>query len=239
MAIYIFRHGDSLYKQGEAVFGSGNDLTPEGENIVYDSVRHLVLNSVPLIESPVKAHYSPIGRCVHTMQNIVETLKDNGIKIADIVENKELDEVRNFEWNLFIPLVTGGNFTYGGKGFMINPKLTNPNNLSPVRYFRSDSAHNLSPEAIGHLPAEYVDRIKKFEKYTALSKRFNPTIHKMANEPGLVHIVSTHEALTAELIRKLTGIDNSYLNRGKYFEISCDNGEFTPKLTQKDSISQG
>src|SRR3989344_6144085 len=106
MGIYVFRHGETEYKQGNdrLTLGKANDLTPEGERIVRASASHLA-NLIASTErgytTPVKIHTSPMGRCIHSSEIIGNDLTDEGLNVLPIELNEDLEEVRNFDWKLF------------------------------------------------------------------------------------------------------------------------------------------
>lgn len=231
--IYVFRHGKTDYKQGNSrlAIGQGNDLTTEGESVVRASASHLaenLSNTERGLTIPIKIQSSPMGRCLHTSDLIGSVLDDFGFNVLPIEINENLEEVRNFEYGLFLPLVNGGKTSYQGLDFVVDKALTNPGNLGSNMYFRTDAGHTLSSEARKSLPKEYFDRVMSFEKYAHITSRMGDVLNSTASVNGFTHVLSTHEALTGALMARATANLNACLARGRYLSIM--NGD--PYLSQ-------
>lgn len=234
MESYIFRHGDTHYKQGEVSFSEANDLTNEGIQIVEDSSKGL---SKRLRQDlPIQIHSSPFGRCLHTARIIGENLTEEGYMVLDIGVDRLISEVGNFDWSLFYPLVVGGEIEYEGEKFGVDKSLTNPGGLSSVRYLREDLAHALSDKAKRRLPTKYLDKIASFERYPSVTSRLNLKLDSLRNRDFEIQIISTHEGLTGRFIEQLAGNNEAFLGRGKYFGVKTESGIFVPYTCQTDSV---
>ncbi len=240
MDTYIFRHGESPYAQGIVSLKEADDLTPDGVVNVKDSASHLGQRLSR--DFPVEIHSSPFGRCLHTARIIGNTLSDLRFRVSGITEDSTLSEVENFDWGLFLPLVVGGELEYGSERFTVDDSLTNPQGLSSVRYFRSDSAHGLSQGARKTLPREYLERIDSFERYPSVSGRLDTKLKALSDveRTRAVPVICTHEALTGRFAEDLTGSPKALLGRGKYFGVRSEDGTLVPINYQKGAlISEG
>jgi len=234
MKAYIVRHGESPYNQRQVSLAEANDLSSEGERSIKDSTNHL--GEILSNDLPVQIYSSPFGRCLHSSKIIKDTLANNGFDVADIREDYDIEEVRNLEWDLFHPLVLGGEVLYENQRFTVDNSLTNPHRLGLVDYFRSDSTHNLSEEARQSLPKEYVERITSFERYPSVYSRLDTKLKSIENENSTTPIICTHEGLTGRFIGRLTGNKNAYLKRGKYFGVRSNKGIWIPFAPQENVI---
>lgn len=234
MESYIFRHGQSQYKQGMVSLGEADDLTLEGVRTVRDSADHLGKRLDK--STPVLIHSSSFGRCLHTARIIGDTLSGLGFGVSGITIDPTLREVENFDWSLFHPLVVGGELEYEGQRFGVDDSLTNPNGLSSVRYFRSDSAHRLSEEAKRSLPKEYLERVASFERYHSVSQRLDTKLDELSEAKGEVPILCTHEALTGRFAEDLAESPQALFERGKYFGVKNDSGLWVPVNYQEGAL---
>jgi broad specificity phosphatase PhoE len=226
MGIYVFRHGDSEYRQGKVDISIADDLLPIGVKTVRESAKSLAQRLTGDGEDFVRLRSSPFGRCLYTAKVLKEALKEQGIDSDEIETSLSLEEVRNLDWKSFYPLIVGGEVSYDGLKFSVDKDLTNPERLSPVRYFRTDAAHNLSEKARASLPLKYLDRLDITESYKEVAARFkNFALTLMENERDLVQnmdpieVLVTHEGLTGDFIVPCVGNPEAYLARGKFFEL--------------------
>ena len=234
METYIFRHGETNYQQGKVNIDEAHDLTSDGIRVVKNSTNNLA-NKLKH-NHPILISSSPFGRCLHTSKIIKDCLNNKVSNVVDIDIDNNLGEVENFKWDLFYPLVIGGHAEYNGDRFIVNKSLTNPQNASPIKYFRDDSTHNLSPMAKKTLPSEYAKKISEFEKYSSVIGRLNSKLDSLKDSLQ-INILSTHEGLTGELIKQISKQDEAFLNRGKYFGVETQNGLIIPYNCQEDAIS--
>lgn len=212
LRINPMRHGTAKYGQMEVPFEEANDLTEQGIHEAEENAKKLaeLIGS----EEEVVIWSSPIGRTQQTAKIVANTFANKGIhirrkgheKTEGIRVFKELGEVKNFSWALFIPLVEGGEVTYGGKTFFVPKELTNPENLSPMHYFSLDAAHRLSRKAKKALPREYVQAVEKFERSREVVGRLMKMfvrIEKLEDKPYRIVMV-THDGLIGFLAKVFT-----------------------------------
>lgn len=233
MEVYVFRHGDSKYTQGIVFPSKANDLTDFGITAVAKSSEHLANKLKKSI--PVQIYSSPFGRCLYTAKIIEKVLKKSGLKIEGIDIDESIGEVKNFEWSLFYPLVVGGKIEYEREKFLVDSNLTNPKKVGFAKYFRKDFAHQLSKRAKKSLPKQYLERIASFERCPFVLKRFDSKLEQLMI-PNRISIISTHDGLIGRFIEQLSGNENSFLDRGKYFLLRHQNGIWVPYNLQKGAI---
>lgn len=237
MGTYIIRHGDAGYQQGKVNISMANDLTENGVDTVNKTALHLSNTIESEGNSQVQLYSSPFGRCLHTSRIVRDVLASRGSDIKPIQITNDLEEVRNFEWNLFYPLVVGGELKYNGDAIAVDVDLTNPQRDSPTRYFRGDLVHKLSKTARDSLPKSYLERINQFERYPSVTSRLSSWLAEHKNNEGIELVVCTHEGLTGDLIEQVTRNKEAYLQRGKYFAVKNENGIFVPYISQDNSVS--
>ena len=234
MEAYIFRHGESPYNQRQVSLAEADDLSSGGEKIMKDSANHL--GKILSNNLPVQIYSSPFGRCLHSSKIIKDTLANNEFDVKDIREDYDIEEVKNFEWDLFHPLVLGGEVQYKDQRFAVDSSLTNPHRLSLVDYFRSDSSHNLSKEARQFLPSEYLKIVDSFERCPSVYSRLDTKLKSIESGNSTTPIICTHEGLTGRFIERLTDNKNAYLKRGKYFGVKSNKGIWIPFAPQENVI---
>jgi len=236
MEAYVFRHGETEYNQGMVSLQAANDLTPEGARVVNNSANHL---SQRLDKNKqIQISSSPFGRSLYTAKIIQDVLNKDGFNVDEIKTDVGLREVKDFDWELFHPLVDGGEIQYGNEKFVVDKSLTNPQNLHLIEYFRSDASHNLSQKAKSSLPQNYLERIESFERYPSVSGRLDSKLETLSEEDGVIPILSTHEGLTGEFVEQLAGGNKTAsLERGKYFGVKSEGGIWVPYANQKDIIA--
>lgn len=227
LRVDIFRHGEAKYEQREVPIEQAEDLTEEGIKEVKVSAKELADLIQPNEE--VEIWSSPMGRTLHTAKIIAETLEQNRIwlrrkgdaKGPGIKVFEQLSEIKNFSWNLFNPLITGGAVEFGGRKFFVDKNLTNPNNLGYPEYFTDDGIKNITSEAKAQLPEDYVQEIEGFEKFIDVTKRIMKPLSrlkKLEDKPYRVIIV-THDSLTGFIANIFSGGKQSGLNPGEFINL--------------------
>ncbi|HUT96276.1 MAG TPA: histidine phosphatase family protein [Candidatus Paceibacterota bacterium] len=216
--VNIFRHGKALYKQEETSLEEAEDLTEEG-------IEKVKLNAGKIAElidpeEEVAIWSSSKGRGLHTAKIIKEVLKEKGINLREngIQVFNELTEVKNFSWQLFEPLISGGKVEFAGKKFSIDKEKTNPDDLNYEEYFINDAISKIPAKFKKELPEEYVKEIEGLEKFFDITKRIMEPLSriKKLKDKSYRVIIVTHDALT--------GFIANIFSEGK--KKSLDPGEF-------------
>ncbi len=167
----IFRHGKSLYSQGNEnqTLEGANDLTPESISFVRSNAEKMAAK-ISTVFKKIMIHSSPTGRTLHTSRIIKEVLEKRGFEV--VVElDEEIGEVRSFSWSLFEPLMNGGTITYGQNTFVVNKKMTNPKGLGYPDYFMTDAIHRVSRRIKANWPKDFVQRLESFETFDSVTAR--------------------------------------------------------------------
>lgn len=221
MKAFVFRHGGCKYAQRETSVAGADDLTLEGVRIVKASAIDLV-NKIGLSDGKTQIVSSPFGRTLHTAMVIKDSLVQEGITVGEITVERDLGEIRGFEYATFLPLVIGGKIEYEGEKFNIDRNLTNPGKYGPIKYFRTDSVRNLPQKVRAGFPGKYLRMIDEMETYEFVANRFRGCLDRLSGEDA---IIVTHEALTGDFVERVvrsTTEKTSFLERGKY--ISFEKG---------------
>ena len=215
--VSVFRHGYSPYNQDVVELSDANDLTEKGIAAVTASARALrdrrgAFERVVLLSSPR-------GRTLHSAKLIGGVI---GVGKGIIIEPL-LDEVANFNWDHFSPLVSGGKLDFGGRTYTINAKLTNPKKLALGEYYNCNAIADITPSARSKLPPSYVDYIDSIEIFESTSARLLKVLEKvrwLAQLPGNYRLVlSTHDALTGYLSEIFTGGEERGLTPGGCIDL--------------------
>lgn len=218
--IGIFRHGASTYLQRrETTLEDANDLTAEGIDRVKVNVREFTTTLSP--EKGVVIYSSPQGRTLHTSKVVAGTLKEQGIPVQSIVPHHSLTEVLNFQWDLFAPLVQGGEVMHNGHHFVVDARKTNPEGLSSQNYFMQDKCHDVSQKLRGELPDHYLDALANFEKFHHVSERMNGFLREIRDSHnGVSDIIAvTHEALVYRVLDLFSRGTKQNLDPGDYVHL--------------------
>ncbi|MSR85636.1 histidine phosphatase family protein, partial [Candidatus Uhrbacteria bacterium] len=201
--IDILRHGQAKRLQEEASLAEAQDLTEQGVEEVRRGAAELAKLISP--EEEVQIWSSPMGRTLQTAKITAEVLENEGIRLrkkgseddSGIKVFKELTEVKNFDLKFFLPLIVGGEVEYAGKKFIVDKKLTNPNNLGQS-YYPEEGIKHMDPRAKQQLPEEYLKLIDSFEDFFEVTRRMVKLLARLKklNDKPYRIILVTHDALT-------------------------------------------
>jgi|SRR3989344_3077689 len=213
---HIFRHGESPYLQrnNDVELYEANDLTPKGIEQIKKSIDSIYFPSHKIIE----IRSSPTGRGLHSSKIIIENLEKRLIKHSEIKKEQNLGEVNNFSWDLFCPLVYGGEVVFEGQRIFIDVNKTNPSKTQYQEFFAKGEAQRVVD--LIDLPNSYKKEVKSFEKFEDVTRRLLNTILKAkATSDKTENIFVTHDGLTGFLINldsegKLFGS-----NTGSYISV--------------------
>jgi broad specificity phosphatase PhoE len=225
---HLMRHGETNYTQPEITsLDEANDLTLEGEAAVRKYAEELADLIQP--DEEVAIWSSPMGRTLHTAKIVAEVLEARGIMLRKkgtasaqgIEVFNSLQEVQNFRWEKFIPLVNGGPMQVGEITFEIDPAKTNPKGLKPEQYFYEDEIKNIPSTVKDEWPPEYVAEIEAFESSVDATKRIlHPlSLLQLAKDKPYRVIIVTHDALTSFMANALTDGEKFGVERGEFLNL--------------------
>lgn len=233
LRVDIFRHGKAKYEQKEVPIEQAEDLTEEGIEEVKANAEELADLIQPNEE--VEIWSSPMGRTLHTARIISETLEQKGVHLrrkGDAQETgikvfEQLSEVKNFSWNLFSSLITGGEVEFAGKKFIVDKNLTNPNNIGYPEYFTEDGMKDITPEAKAQLPEDYVREIEGYEKFVEVTKRIMKPLSRLKKleDKSYRVIIVTHDALAGFVANVFSGGEQGGLNPGEFINLERKEGK--------------
>ncbi len=219
--MFIFRHGETTYSQGKVTIAEAHDLTPQGIDTTLTSAESLY----QLLEEsfPVTAWSSPYGRALHTallcmdlvigdFQTTVGEDAESSITICD-----SLEEVLQFNYQLFVCLVNGGTF----QGYTFNPCETNPDRISVESYFLTDRASQIPELVKSSWPVEIrtaVEAMESCEHATCRMHRFLRGLMQTSEQTQ--HILFTHDGLLTLMVAEATDWKYLTLERGKFVRLS-------------------
>ena len=240
MKSFIFRHGESPYKQGNRTCTAEEvetalDLTDRGIGVVLSNATRAAGLLDP--KGKVTIVTSPVPRCVHSARLIRLTLRHSGFnwnaKVQEQYQSVRirveplLCEVRNFVWDVYRPLFEGGEVTWEGRTFTIDKKETNPSDLNDMDYFYTDSAHKIPEEVLAQYPISFVEKIRKFERTASTHDRMMEVLSTYCSEDMGQVIFVTHNALVGWLAALYSDDKNAGLAPGNYISLVCtENGSF-------------
>jgi broad specificity phosphatase PhoE len=247
LKVDVVRHAPSTYRQPEwRDIETADDIntigryedgekTPEeiargkaeAESIVRDTATKIAEDIEP--DEEVVIWSSPTGRTLETARIIREVLVEKGIKSKNVGPSDErgvkifekLGEVKNFKWELFEPLMNGGEVDHNGTKFIIDKSLSNPQKLGYPDYFTSDAIKEISAEAKKQWPAGYVKEIESFESFKEVSGRMADALGKLKqlSDKNYRVIIVTHDALTGDIVKTFTNDQLSGIEPGRSISL--------------------
>jgi broad specificity phosphatase PhoE len=230
--VAIFRHGETDYKQKEVPPEEANDLTEKGIADVRRNAEALAELIGP--DEEVEIWSSPMGRAQHTARIIQEVLRDRDVKFhvreghdPKVKVFEALTEVKNFSWNLFEPLINGGEMEFAGKKFFIDKNKSNPSGKGYPDYFTDDAIKDISDEAMADWPEEYAREIKGFESFVEVTRRLMRNLErvkKLQDKPYRL-IIATHDAMTGFIANLFTEGKAQGVNRGEFINLERVGGK--------------
>jgi len=218
MKIVVMRHGLTDYKQNYPVsIEDADDLQARGIPKIKSSALKMngCFNHQPNIVS------SPYGRTIHTAKIVADVLT---IPHHYIVLNHELEEVRNFDFELLRVLTQGGIYRFKDESITINSRYTNPNYLPHTTYFNSDLTRQLPVSAKKRLPQELVEKIERMETCTEACQRLENVLQTLDKDS----LVVTHQGLTQRLLEKMGYTHKQYVDRGEFIIVEASNRILKP-----------
>jgi broad specificity phosphatase PhoE len=234
LKVDIFRHGESTYKQRQEVpIEEAKDLTPEGEEKVRENAE--ILAETIGDDEEVEIWSSPTGRTLHTARIISETFEEKGIKLRKKGSAEEhgikiweqLNEVHNFSWVLFEPLMNGGEVEFVGEKFNIDKNQSNPLGLGYPEYFTSGAIKEIPEEVKNQWPKEYVEQIEGFESFIEVTQRMMKPLERLKKlqDKNYRVIIVTHDALTGFIANVFTAGEESGLDPGSFINLERKDGK--------------
>ncbi len=226
----LFRHGQSVYTQGNAAqtLQTANDLLPESIGLVRKNALSLVQSFYGL-GPKIHIHTSPTGRTIHTARIIHMVLQELGQDVMEPEIDNSLDEVHNFSWSLFEPLMNGGRVPWKDQrsqdfdvSFEVKKEETNPDGLGYPEYFMADAIHSISPEVMARWPAEFVAKLRSFERFEWVTQRTISKIwrvvrsHAFCQERPHHDIFVAHDGSAMYLLNEATKGKKKSLDPGTY-----------------------
>ena len=229
---HFFRHGKALYQQGIVTFEEANDLDPLEIPILEENARFIAKSIHP--SETVLLCSSQFGRALHSAKVLVSVFEKQGIRIetfnnpCSVRIIPSLGEVSNFSWNLFCPLVDGGDVNFEGETFHIEKSWTNPEGLDGARYFNTNAISRIPGWVRSRLPYEYVKRIDSFETFAEVTSRFVSLMRAfmLTSKGKRMRIIATsHEALAVFAVIAFTNGKQQTLDLSSFvtFEKKGDN----------------
>lgn len=259
LKVNIVRHGPSTYRQPEWTdIKTADDLNAigrysEGERteeeikagkekaveIIRKSAEEIAAEIKPDEEVAIWA--SPTGRTLETARIISEVLKEKGIAVRQTSSNEygiklfeKIGEVQNFSWDLFEPLMNGGEIEFKGAKVVIDKALSNPKGIGYPEYFTSDAIKDISEEAKSQWPKEYVDEIDRFESFAEVTERMISILRRVLNQATDKNyriIIVSHDALTGYIVKTFTSGQISGINPGQFISLEKQGDKLVVKRT--------
>jgi len=234
----IVRHGDTEYEEGDESVSveEAEDLTEEGIKQIRNTAESI---ADQIGDEEVRIWSSPTARTLHSAKVIAEVLQKKGKNIKlepggneyGVRPFEQFGEVENLDFDLFEPLIKGGEVEYKGEKFYIDKAKSNPEDLGYPEYFIEDVAHKIPEKVKGEWPDEYVERIESFEKFSEVTNRLMKNLERASNAQDKDYrvIIVTHDALSMFLASCFTGGSKQGLDRSEYISLSREGDSFDVK----------
>jgi len=220
MHIYVFRHGEALYEQGEVLIKEADDLKKERIGIIKENAKKIAGRVSQKEKDGVIIYSSPFGRSLETARIISNVLEANNV-ISITERFFALKEADNFSWELFSPLVNGGRVEFNNWTFFVNKQMTNPLNLEPARYFFLRCINKILASETERWPKEFYDRVLAFESILAITKRIMGFLRGINSRApsSWVPIISTHDSLIYFISYVFTDGNSIGINCGEFVKL--------------------
>ena len=229
--IGAFRHGDCKYAQGKTTLEEAYDLSPQGIATVERRAESFAEHLSPTRE--VIMYSSPFGRALHTAKVAAKVFRNKKIPIRAMNIEPDLEELKNFSWEFFSPLINGGELSYKGETMIIDRNLTNPQGLSYQKYLILDINHQVLELLKGKVSDSYLSYLSTIESLSSVDQRINNFLRRAVNSNrGRRDIIAiTHEAAISTIVDKFTRSESQALNRGNYVHLEArDNGIYVKSV---------
>ncbi len=265
LRVDVVRHGPSSYTQpdwrdvatasdlstlGRYEEGTKSDAeVTEGKEMAVAAVRSTAEKIAESIQSDeeVIIWASPTGRTLETARIISEVLKERGVALrkgGDASEFgikifEQFGEVRNFSWDLFAPLMLGGEVALGESVFSIDKRNSNPAGLGYPEYFTSDAIREIPQSVKNQWPHEYVEKIEQFESFAEVTRRMADGLRrlKMLKDKHYRIILVTHDALTGAMVKSFTNGERGGLNPADFLSLERRGDKLV--VTRVGDITEG
>lgn len=221
--IGMFRHGLTDYRQTETTLEEANDLREDGIPTIIERANEFI-DFLPK-DKEIFIYASPMGRTLHHARIIRDLCQISGLNPNQIQTESEVTEVKDFDWNLFAPLVQGGTIEYAGARFSLDARETNPQGLSSQKYFMDDECHKLNGRLDKDVPIAYLERLARFETFASVKERGVNALKRIRDKHlanGDSVIITTHEALAYHPLDIFTRGTSHALARGEYVYFEGD-----------------
>lgn len=194
--IILVRHAD---------FGYDKIVPVERYNFGLQGITASMKRMIPALDvrEPVMIVHGPAVRTHLTAGNIRLMLLKKGFAAGEISVDPQLDEVRDFSWEIFSKLMEGGIYAYEGTTFMIEKKMTNLYDLGYPDYFIGDAIHNIPAQEKAGWPEAFRKRVEKIEPFADVKKRLANVLESLPRETQTILV--THDGLLLELVTTFTG----------------------------------
>ena len=194
--IILVRHAD---------FGYDKIVPVERYNFGLREIIASMERLVPALDvhEPVTIVHGPATRTDLTARNIGLMLLKKGFSGGEISVDPQLDEVRDFSWEIFSKLMNGGIYTYEGTTFMIEKKMTNVYDLGYPEYFIADAMHKIPAQEKAGWPDAFRKRVEKIESFANVKIRLANVLENLPRETQTILV--THDGLLLELVTSFTG----------------------------------
>jgi len=265
LKVDVVRHGPSIYRQPEwSDINTADDLNTVGRyedgSITDEELAKGKEEAIAIVrasaeeiadnieeDEEVAIWSSPTGRTLETARIIRDVLSERGIQVRSKGNASEhgvkvfdrIGEVKNFSWELFEPLMSGGEVEFDGEKFTIDKSLSNPNNIGYPDYFTSDAIKDIPETAMDSWSKKYIAQIKEFESFADVSERMSKTLQKVKklNDKKYRIILVTHDALTGALVKTFSSGEMGGVNPGQFLSLERSDNKLV--VTRVGDVFEG
>lgn len=198
------RHGPFGYNEPPG-------LTPKEFGIARQAVKISVEKAIPALDinKPVMIISSPRDRTTLTAGFWKNDLADAEFNVGKVILDERLEEVGNFSWELFQPLINGGTVSMNGETFKIDKEETNPSSWPYPEYYMMSGQKSVSFSEQSRWSLEYRKKIESIESFGKVKARMAEFMEDLISwieySKGVGQIVVvTHDALLIQPVNLFT-----------------------------------
>ncbi len=248
VTVHIFRHGPALYKidawrdvataddlntLGQRFDAANEEERLRGKEEAVMKVRQQADGIAKTIgpDEEVILWASPTARTLETARIIRDVFEEHELRVRRKGLSEEegvrafdvLGEVRHFNHDYYMSLVHGGTVTIDDQTITIDPKTTNPNNLSETKYFVSESLHDIPDTVKNSWPQPLRQFSEDMERHSSASKRIWNTLNRLRTLSDKKYriIIVTHAGPADILVRSYAPDTQQIIEPADFVTVEC------------------
>lgn len=238
-AIAVLRHGDAEYQNLEVMPPQRTFHTQDVDKfcnfaktckdlkiswlqtLKQNIINFFNKNITTLKDKEIRIWISPLARTVQTANMLVQELLKRWLTIKSISFIDQIQEVKNFDFNIYTALVQGGKITIKKKEIILDKNITNPNNLPRSNYFWQWAHKKINKDYLISLWIyEYIHSIETRKQVITRSQQTLSRVLSASSQNQYTFLV-THQCFSDSFYKKIFP-EQKHQATGTFLEINKD-----------------